>query len=131
MPLVAWLAGPARRAFARYDLLARHISEIGRVEELEGRRMLEALIRDTTRSSVRGIAESTLKEVTHSPEVAAMVRAESAGLATGTILEVRANSEQADDRVERQVRSWLRLRHGPRSGERQAPAAAATSATGR
>jgi len=55
LPLVASLAGPPRRVYARYERLAREISEIGRVEELEGRRLLEALIRDTTRTSVIAI----------------------------------------------------------------------------
>jgi hypothetical protein len=131
LPLVASLAGPPRRVYARYERLAREISEIGRVEELEGRRLLEALIRDTTRTSVMGIAESALKEVTHSPEVAALVRTESAGLATGTILEVRANSEQADDQLERRVRSWLRIRSGHTSADGRAPTAPATGAAAR
>jgi hypothetical protein len=112
IPLVAPLSGPARRRLARYRSLARELSETGRQEEQAGRRMVEQLIRDTTATSVRGITESALKEVTHSPEVAALVRTESAGIATGAILEVRANSEQADDRLERSVHSWLRLRGG-------------------
>jgi hypothetical protein len=101
----------------RLERLLDALRERGRRETLEGRRMVALLVRDTTRQSIRGIAESAIKEVAHSPEVAALVRTESTGLATGTILEVRANSEQADARLERRVRSWLHILR-PDEGER-------------
>jgi hypothetical protein len=94
------------------------LRERGRVETLEGRRMVGLLIRDTTSRSIRGIAQTAVKEVAHSPEVHALVRSESSGLATGTILEVRANSEQADARLERRVRSWLHILRPEHEGER-------------
>ena len=72
--------------------------------------MVTTLVRETTSRSFKEITDTALREVAHSPEVAALVRSQSTGLATGTILEVRANSEEADDRVERRVRSWLRIR---------------------
>jgi hypothetical protein len=110
LPFVKGAAGPAKRRYERYGAALRRLSERGRREQLMGRRMVENLIRDTTSRSVKDIAEFAVNEVTHSPEVAALVRAQSAGLATDTILEVRANSEQADDRLERRVHSWLHLR---------------------
>ena len=91
----------------------------GRLETERGRRMATVLIRDTTSRSFRTITGTTVKEVAHSPEIAALVRSESRGMATGAILEVRSNSEQADDRVERRVRSWLRIhRSDPEPGTR-------------
>jgi len=81
----------------------------GRREVADGRSMVTRLIRDTTSQSVRGIAETAVKEVAQSPEIATLVRQQSVGIATGTILEVRVNSEQADDRIERRVRSWLHI----------------------
>ena len=71
--------------------------------------MVMHLIEDTASASVRDISASAIKEVSHSPEVAELVRTQSASLASDTILEVREASEQADDRIERRVRSWLRL----------------------
>jgi len=88
----------------------RRLSERGLDEQLLGRRMVEHLIRDTTVSSVADIAQFAVNEVTHSPEVAALVKSQSAGIATDAIQEVRANSERADDRLERRIRSWLHLR---------------------
>jgi hypothetical protein len=72
--------------------------------------MVEHLVRETAVSSVGDIAQFAISEVTHSPEVAALVKTESAGIATDAILEVRANSEQADDSLERRIHSWLHLR---------------------
>ena len=83
------------------------LRERGRAETSNGRRMVTRLVQTTTKESVRDIAEFAVSEVAHSPEVAALVRTQSAGLATGTILEVRTRSEQADGRLERSVRSWL------------------------
>lgn len=88
----------------------RRLCERGRDEELVGRRMVERLIRETTVSSVTDIAQFAVSEVTHSPEVAALVKTQSAGIATDAILEVRENSEQADDSLERRIHSWLHLR---------------------
>ena len=70
---------------------------------------MTVLVRDTTRRSFNGITGAAIKQVTTSPEVAALVRAQSTGIATGAVMEVRANSEEADDRVERRVRSWLHI----------------------
>ena len=109
LPLVNLATGPVQRQYGRYEAAIRKLSRRGRLEQLEGRRMVEVLIRDTTTKSVMEIAEFAVNEVTHSPEVAALVRRQSAGLATDTILEVRANSEQADDRLESRVHSWLHL----------------------
>ncbi|HSS92683.1 MAG TPA: hypothetical protein VLR46_01705 [Candidatus Dormibacteraeota bacterium] len=110
LPVLKGAAGPAKRRYERYEAALRRLSERGRREQLIGRHMVEHLIRDTTSRSVKDIAEFAVNEVTHSPEVAALVRTQSTGLATDTILEVRANSEQADDRLERRVHSWLHLR---------------------
>jgi hypothetical protein len=83
----------------------RRLCERGRHERLLGRRMVMRLIRDATVSSVADVAQFAVNEVAHSPEVAALVRTQSAGIATDAILEVRANSEQADDRLERRVQA--------------------------
>lgn len=104
----AVLHGP----ITRYRASITQLRERGRIETRKGKQMVTLLVRDTTRKSVRDIAESAVKEVAHSPEVAALVRTQSVGMATGTILEVRENSEQADDRLERRVRSWLHI-HKP------------------
>lgn len=98
-------ARPMRRYRSWIVTERRH----GRLETERGRRMATVLIRDTTSRSFRTITGTAVKEVAHSPEIAALVRSESRGMATGAILEVRSNSEQADDRVERRVRSWLRI----------------------
>jgi hypothetical protein len=94
----------------------------GRLETERGRRMVTGLIRETTSRSFKTITDTAVQEVAHSPEVAALVRSQSRGMATGAILEVRSNSEEADDRVERRVRSWLRIHRsesepGPRPSE--------------
>jgi len=81
----------------------------GRTETAAGKALVMLLVEDTTSRSVHDIAETAVKEVTHSPQIAALVRAQSTGILTDTILEVRTNSEQADDRLERRVRSWLHL----------------------
>jgi hypothetical protein len=83
------------------------LRERGREETNTARRMVSHLVRDTTKESVHDIADAAVREVTHNPEVAALVRTQSASIATGTILEVRTKSEQADDDLERRVRSWL------------------------
>ena len=100
------IGGPPMR---RYRSWVRSERTRGRLETERGRRMVTVLVRDTTKGSVKTIADTAVKEVAHSPEVAALVRSQSRGMATGAILEVRSNSEQADDRVERRVRSWLRI----------------------
>jgi hypothetical protein len=107
LPLIGRATRPARRRAEQYRRAILRLSELGREAELEGRRMVLHLIEDTTSASVKDIAETAIKEVTHSPEVASLVRTESAGLATGAILEVRASSEQADASVERKVQTWL------------------------
>jgi hypothetical protein len=89
----------------------------GRSEVAQGRRMVTRLLRETTRQSVRDIADTAIKEVAESPEVATLVRKQSIGIGTGTILEVRATSEQADDRIERRVRSWLHILRPEDGGE--------------
>ncbi|HET9781748.1 MAG TPA: hypothetical protein VFR33_08210 [Candidatus Dormibacteraeota bacterium] len=108
-------ARPMRRYRSWITTERRH----GRLETERGRRMATVLIRDTTNRSFKTITDTAVKEVAHSPEVAELVRSQSRGMATGAILEVRSNSEEADDRVERRVRSWLRIhRSGPESGAR-------------
>ena len=109
---------PMRRYRAWISTERRH----GRIETERGRRMLTVLIRDTTSRSFKTITDTAVKEVAHSPEIAALVRSQSRGMATGAILEVRSNSEEADDRVEQRVRSWLRIHrsdaeHDPRAAE--------------
>lgn len=90
----------------------RRLAEVGRREQMRGRSMVVQLIRDTTDKSVSDLTHRALNEIAHSTEVADMLRTQSAGVATESILEVRANSEQADDRLERRVQSWLRLHRG-------------------
>jgi hypothetical protein len=99
--------GLVNRAFSAPALAS--MRRRGRRDVARGRRMVTRLVRDTTSQSVRDIAETAVKEVAQSPEVATLVRKQSVGIATGTILEVRANSVQADDRIERRVRSWLHI----------------------
>jgi len=103
----------------------RRLCGRGRDEQQRGRRLVEQLIRDTTVGSMTDIAKLAVNEVAHSPEVAALVKTQSAGIATDAILEVRANSEQADDRLERRVRSWLHLRGSNGAAKRSAVAVAA------
>lgn len=104
----AALAGAVLSApVTAYQARIAELRERGREETNSGRRMVSHLVRDTTKESVHDIAESAVREVAHSPEVAALVRTQSASLATGTILEVRTKSEEADDDLERRVRSWL------------------------
>lgn len=100
------IAGPPMR---RYRAWASSERRHGRTETERGRRMVGVLVRDTTKRSFQTIADTAVKEVAHSPEIAALVRSESRGMATGAILEVRSNSEEADDRVEQRIRSWLRI----------------------
>ena len=107
LPVIRTGARPARSAIARGRRTMRAVIARGRTETVEGRRLVIRLAEDTTASSVKDIAETAVKQVSHSPEVAALVRAQSTGVVTDTILEVRASSEQADDRLERRVRSWL------------------------
>jgi hypothetical protein len=109
LPVVRRGTGPGRAAIARFGATLEKLVERGRQEQLEGRGLAMLLLTETASHSVRDIADSAIKEVSHSPEIAALVRAQSTSLAANTILEVRANSEQADDRLERRVRSWLRL----------------------
>jgi hypothetical protein len=109
--------GPAGRA-ARTPLVRaatrplRRLAEVGRREQVRGRWMVVQLIRDTTDRSVSDLTHRAVSEIAHSTEVADMLRTQSAGVATESILEVRTNSEQADDRLERRVQSWLRLHRG-------------------
>lgn len=105
-----------QRPITRYQASIRRLRERGRVETRMGKQMVSLLIRDTTRRSVLDITESAVNEVAHSPEIAALVRNQSVGVAAGTIREVRENSEQADDRLERRVRSWLHI-HKPESAD--------------
>ncbi len=109
LPVVGRATGPLRRGYRRYQAAVLSLSRTGRREELEGRRIILHLIDDTTTSSVKDIAESAVKQVAESPEVAALVRAQSAGIATDTVRDVRTISEQADQTVERRVRTWLHL----------------------
>jgi hypothetical protein len=109
LPVIRAGVRPARARVARTRRSLNALMARGRAETLEGRRLARHLVEDTTARSVSDIAEFAVKEVSHSPEVAALVKAQSTGLVTDTILEVRANSEQADDRLERRVRSWLHI----------------------
>jgi hypothetical protein len=118
MPIVRGATRPLLRRYRRLAAEITAVSERGRLEQLKGRTMVESLIRDTTARSVSDIAQLAVREVTHSPEVAALLRTESAGIATDTILDVRANSEQADDRLEGKVQSWLH--RGRRDGSHRA-----------
>ena len=95
-PIVRPATRPIRTRFARYRTAAWRLAARGREEQLEGKRMMLHLIRDTASASVRDISASAIKEVSHSPDVAELVRTQSTDLASGTILEVRATSEQAD-----------------------------------
>ncbi len=118
LPIIGNAARPIRRGYERYQAAVLRLSKVGRREELEGRRILLCLIDDTTTSSVKDIAETAVRQVAESPEVAALVRSQSAGLATETVRDVRAISEQADETVERRVRTWLHLLRAedPRDG---------------
>ena len=110
LPIVSMLTRPARRRLRRYEAALLRLSKRGRREEREGRRMVERLIREATARSFTDIAEFAINEVTHSPEVAELVKTQSTGIATDTILEVRTNSARADDQLESRVHSWLHIR---------------------
>jgi hypothetical protein len=72
--------------------------------------MVKRLIQDATAKSFTAAAQVALSQVTQSPEVADMVKTQTAGIATETILEVRSSSKRADEGVERRVHSWLGVR---------------------
>jgi len=109
LPGVAIVIRPLSSSLERMTRYTEELRRLGERETVTGRRIARRLVREMTSQSVREIADSAIKELTHSPEVAQLVRSQSAGVASGTILEVRANSEHADQAVERQVRSWLRI----------------------
>lgn len=121
LPLVRSGTRPAKAAVLRGRRAALALIARGRYETREGTSLFTLLVEDTTTRSVRDIAPFAIKEMTESRDVAALVRAQSTSVLTDTILEVRANSEQADDRIERRVRSWLR-RGQPGNGKRAEPA---------
>jgi hypothetical protein len=109
VPAVQAMIRPLRRPYRRYEGAVRRLCEIGHAEELAGRDMVQGLIRDTTSKSITDITQFAVKEVAQSPEMKALVRSQSAGIATERILEVRASTQKADGSVERRVRSWLHL----------------------
>lgn len=101
---------PLRRRYREGEAAILALAMRGRSERIAGRRMVGRLIRDATAKSFSEAAQVALSEVTQSPEVAEMVKTQTAGVATETILEVRTNSKRADDGLERRVRSWLGVR---------------------
>jgi hypothetical protein len=109
-PVLRPATRPLRRRYRKGDAAIRALAMRGRSERMAGRRMVERLIRDATAKSFTEAAQVALSQVTHSPEVAEMVKTQTAGIATETILEVRSNSKRADDGVERRVHSWLGVR---------------------
>jgi hypothetical protein len=108
-PVVGPLTRPVRGVYAGGESALRDLARRGRREVVAGRRMVELTIRDVTARSFNEVTGVALEQVTHSPEVADLVKTQTAGVATETIVEVRDSSRQADDRVERRIRSWLRL----------------------
>ena len=108
-PLVGPLTYPIRGAFATGESALRGLSRRGRIEVIAGRRMVQRAVRDVAAQSFNQVAEVALEQVTHSPEVADLVKTQTAGVATETIVEMRENSKRADERVERRIRSWLGL----------------------
>jgi len=109
-PVLRPATRPLRRRYRKGDAAIRALAMRGRSERMAGRRMVERLIRDATAKSFTEAAQVALSQVTQSPEVAEMVKTQTAGIATETILEVRSNSKRADDGVERRVHSWLGVR---------------------
>ena len=101
---------PLRRRYRQGDAAIRALAVRGRSERIAGRRMVGRLIRDATAKSFTEAAQVALNQVTQSPEVAEMVKTQTAGIATETILEVRSNSKRADDGVESRVQRWLGVR---------------------
>jgi hypothetical protein len=109
-PVLRPATRPLRRRYREGDAAIRDLAMRGRSERMAGRRMVGRLIRDATARSFTEAAQVALSQVTQSPEVADMVKTQTAGIATETILEVRSNSKRADDGVERRIHSWLGVR---------------------
>jgi hypothetical protein len=98
---------PLRRRYRDGQAAIRALAIRGRSERIAGRRMVGRLIRDATAKSFTEAAQVALSQVTQSPEVADMVKTQTAGVATEAILEVRSSSKRADEGLERRVHSWL------------------------
>jgi hypothetical protein len=99
-----------RRRYRKGEAAIHSLAMRGRSERIAGRRMVGRLIRDATAKSFSEAAQVALNQVTQSPEVADLVKTQTAGIATETVLEVRSNSKRADDGLERRVHSWLGVR---------------------
>ncbi len=97
------------RAGEELDRLAR----LGRREEAEARRLVGA--------ALRKLSEESLAEVAESPQVAAMVRAQTATVGREVVQGVRARTRRADDTLERLVRSLFRRRADESDGDASAP----------
>src|SRR6266550_104094 len=82
-PIVGPATRPVRIRFERYRAAAWRLAARGREEQLEGKRMVLHLIRDTASASVRDISASAIKEISHSPDVAELVRTQSTDLRLG------------------------------------------------
>ena len=110
VPLVRPLTRPVRRRYRHGEDALRRLARRGKAERIAGRRIVGRLLRDAAASSFNEAAQVALSQVTQSPEVAELVRTQTTGVATETIMEIRSDSERADERIERRVHSWLHLR---------------------
>ena len=84
----------------------RRLSEVGRAEVAEGRRLVRAA---SSRATLQ-VTELALDQVATNEEIAALVRRESTSVAEDTLEEVRGMSERADDLLDSRLRSLLRRR---------------------
>jgi hypothetical protein len=84
----------------------RRLSEVGRAEVAEGRRLVRAA---SSRATLQ-VTERALDQVATNEEIAALVRRESTSVAENTLEEVRGMSERADDVLDRRLRALLRRR---------------------
>jgi hypothetical protein len=110
IPVLRSATRPLRRRYREGEAAIRALARRGRSERIAGRRMVESLIRDATAKSFNEAAQVALNQVTQSPEVAELVKTQTAGIATESVLEVRSSSKRADDGLERRVHSWLGVR---------------------
>jgi hypothetical protein len=90
----------------RWAQEVRRLSELGRAEVAEGRRLVRAA---SSRATLQ-VTELALDQVATNEEIAALVRRESTSVAENTLEEVRGMSERADDLLDSRLRSLLRRR---------------------
>jgi hypothetical protein len=120
LPVIRIGTDSVRSRLGDVNRMRRRMIRRGRYERAEGRRIVRHVVEYTASRSVKEIAETAVHQVSSSPEIAQLVRTQSAGITSDTIQVVRTTSEQADERLESRVHSWLNLRK-PAANEPHSP----------